>query len=76
MRDQRDYLSYALAKQVPDMTRGFSIRTSYGDIEISADDAPKIIDAVRGVIIHRLALIAVGGMKPVDLSDVSHGSTR
>lgn len=27
-------LSYALAKQVPDMARGFSIHTSYGDIAV------------------------------------------
>ena len=26
--------SYALAKQVPDMARGFSIHTSYGDIVV------------------------------------------
>ena len=27
-------LSYALAKQVPDMVRGFSIHTSYGEIAV------------------------------------------
>lgn len=27
-------LSYALAKQVPDMARGFTIATAYGDITI------------------------------------------
>lgn len=27
-------LGYALAKQVPDMARGFSIHTSYGDIAV------------------------------------------
>ncbi len=27
-------LSYALAKQVPDMARGFSIHTSYGEIAV------------------------------------------
>lgn len=32
-------LSYALAKQVPAMERGFTISTSYGDIEVAADDA-------------------------------------
>lgn len=30
-------LSYALAKQVPAMARGFTISTSYGDIEVSPD---------------------------------------
>ena len=31
---QEQQLSYALAKQVPDMERGFTIATSYGDITI------------------------------------------
>ena len=34
-----DPLNYALAKQVPAMERGFTISTSYGDIEVAADDA-------------------------------------
>lgn len=33
-------LSYALAKQVPDMVRGFTIATSYGDIAIPAGWTP------------------------------------
>ena len=32
---QEQQLSYALAKQVPDMERGFTIATSYGDIAIA-----------------------------------------
>ena len=28
-------LSYALAKQVPDMARGFTIHTSYGEIAVA-----------------------------------------
>ncbi len=32
-------LSYALAKQVPDMQRGFRIETAYGAIEVEEDDA-------------------------------------
>ncbi len=32
-------LSYALAKQVPDMAHGFTIQTNYGDIPIAAADA-------------------------------------
>ncbi len=39
MSTEQDRLSYALAKQVPAMARGFTISTSYGDIEIAADDA-------------------------------------
>lgn len=33
--NQRD-IEYALAKQVPDMARGFTIHTNYGDIVIEA----------------------------------------
>lgn len=39
MSTEQDRLSYALAKQVPAMGRGFTISTSYGDIEIAAEDA-------------------------------------
>lgn len=39
MSTATDTISYALAKQVPAMARGFTISTSYGDIEIAADDA-------------------------------------
>ena len=39
MNTEQQRLSYALAKQVPAMARGFTISTSYGDIEIAAEDA-------------------------------------
>ncbi len=34
------HVNYALSKQVPDMSRGFTIQTNYGDLEVSAKDAP------------------------------------
>ena len=40
-------IRYALAKQVPDMARGFTISTSYGDITIPAG---KLADRVRGEV--------------------------
>lgn len=43
-------LEYALAKQVPDMARGFTIETSYGRIVIEADQAPKIIRVARAAL--------------------------
>jgi hypothetical protein len=46
MNDQE--IQYALAKQVPDMERGFTIATSYGDIVIPAGWAADFIsDQVR-----------------------------
>lgn len=54
MTSEHDRLSYALAKQVPDMERGFRISTSYGEIEIDAEDADVIAEAVRMVLRRRL----------------------
>ena len=39
MSDDIDKISYALSKQVPDMARGFTIHTNYGDIEIAAEES-------------------------------------
>ena len=45
---QEQRLRYALAKQVPDMVRGFTIATGYGDIAIPAGWAADFIaDQVR-----------------------------
>lgn len=40
--NQQD-IAYALAKQVPDMARGFTIRTNYGDIAIEAGWVASIV---------------------------------
>ncbi len=53
-------LGYALAKQVPDMERGFTIATSYGEIVIEAGDADVIAEAVRMVL--RRKLRSLGGL--------------
>ncbi len=50
-------LSYALAKQVPAMERGFTIATSYGDIEIDAEDAAKVADVVRVIVARQLSAL-------------------
>ncbi|MCY1306912.1 hypothetical protein D9M70_567990 [compost metagenome] len=54
-------LRYAMAKQVPDMERGFSIHTSYGDIQIAAEHAQKIIPAVRKLLEQQLRAQKQGG---------------
>ena len=52
MSSEQLRLSYALAKQVPAMARGFTISTSYGDIEVDAEDAePFLFLASR--LLHR-----------------------
>lgn len=50
-----DTLSYALAKQVPAMERGFTISTSYGDIEIAADDAEAFQRLAKMMLNQKLA---------------------
>lgn len=62
---EHERLSYALAKQVPDMERGFSVATSYGEILIDAEDAAVIAEAVRMVLRRKLRLL--------DASDAQHG---
>ena len=48
---QEQQLGYALAKQVPDLERGFTISTSYGDIVIeSGHHANAIAATVRRVL--------------------------
>lgn len=44
-----DDINYALVKQIPDMQRGFTIQTAYGDLEIDATDAAKFIDLANKV---------------------------
>ena len=45
-------IRYALAKQVPDMERGFTVSTSYGDIAIPAG---KLATQLRGHMERALA---------------------
>ena len=45
-----DSIRYALAKQVPDMLRGFTIQTSYGDIAIGVEDAECVARVVRAIL--------------------------
>lgn len=64
-------LSYSLAKRVPDMERGFSISTSYGEIYIgSGTEAESIAAAVRRVLERRLAVTT---MARIRAEGTSHG---
>ena len=64
---QEQQLSYALAKQVPDLERGFTITTSYGDIVIeSGRHANGIAAAVRRVLETQLKA-AVQARRDADL---------
>jgi len=45
---------YSHAKRVPDMARGFTISTSYGDITIRAEESDDIIERVRDILNARI----------------------
>lgn len=47
-------LSYALAKKVPDMRRGFRIETNYGELDIGYEDAEPIARLVQRLLERRL----------------------
>lgn len=50
-----DALEYALAKVLPDMERGFTINTNYGELVIDADDAAPIIKSVTKTLERKIA---------------------
>ncbi len=55
MSKEQERLSYALAKQVPAMERGFTISTSYGDIEVDAEDAEQFQRLAKLMLNQKLA---------------------
>lgn len=54
--NETNKISYALAKQVPDMLRGVLIRTSYGDISLDGEDAEVLAGMVKVMLERRLAV--------------------
>ncbi|MFX1761400.1 hypothetical protein PWP93_02150 [Paraburkholderia sp. A1RI-2L] len=52
-------LRYSLAKQVPDMECGFTIQTSYGDLRIEAEDAPRFVALARAILQKQLKRVEV-----------------
>jgi hypothetical protein len=56
-------VSYALARHVPDMARGFTIATNYGELSIAAAEAfrhPEIARAVESILQMRLRMAERG----------------
>ncbi|WP_244116499.1 hypothetical protein [Burkholderia gladioli] len=54
-RPEVEKLGYALAKQVPDMERGFVIQTSYGDLNVDAGDAQRFASLAQAMLSEKLA---------------------
>lgn len=53
-------ISYALSKQVPDMARGFTIHTNYGDLHISAEDATPYLQMAELQLHNKLVALQKG----------------
>ena len=67
-------IEYALAKQVPDMKRGFTIGTSYGDIVIEAGwIADLITDQIRNALkIELRDRVGVAPLQAVEAQQISN----
>ena len=50
-----DNLFYSLSKRIPNMERGFSISTDYGEIHIDGEEGRTIITATRKLLERKLA---------------------
>ncbi len=49
-----DEIAYALNKQVPDMWRGVSLHTNYGELTLHGRDAERVAALVRTLLEARL----------------------
>jgi len=54
MLNKQEWISYDLAKKVPDMRRGFRIETNYGEIDIDEADAKPFADLVERLLTKKL----------------------
>ncbi|MGQ0708729.1 MAG: hypothetical protein ACT4NV_03165 [Rhodoferax sp.] len=60
MPNQQQWISYDLAKKVPDMRRGFRIETHYGEIEIDSEDAKPFADLLERLLTKKLSALQGG----------------
>jgi hypothetical protein len=49
-----DEIGYALSKQVPDMARGVTVHTNYGELTLCGRDAERVAALVRRLLEARL----------------------
>jgi len=57
MLNKQEWISYDLAKKVPDMHRGFRIETHYGEIDIDGEDAKPFAELVERLLKKKLAAL-------------------
>ena len=60
MLNKQEWISYDLAKKVPDMRRGFRIETHYGEIDIDGEDAKAFADLAERLLKKKLAALQGG----------------
>lgn len=60
MLNKQEWISYDLAKKVPDMRRGFRIETNYGEIDIDEADAKAFADLVERLLTNKLNALQGG----------------
>ena len=60
MLNKQEWISYDLAKKVPDMRRGFRIETNYGEIDIDEADAKAFADLVERLLTKKLNALRGG----------------
>lgn len=58
MLNKQEWISYDLAKKVPDMRRGFRIETNYGEIDIDGEDAKTFAELVERLLKKKLAALS------------------
>lgn len=61
MNENEFAVSYALSKMVPDMARGFSISTNYGELWIEPKDAQPFVEQMEALLEKRLAEVRAEG---------------
>lgn len=57
MLNKQEWISYDLAKKVPDMRRGFRIETNYGEIDIDEADAKPFAELAERLLKQKLAAL-------------------
>lgn len=60
MLNKQEWISYDLAKKVPDMRRGFRIETTYGEIDIDEADAKVFADLAERLLTKKLNALQGG----------------
>ncbi len=60
MLNKQEWISYDLAKKVPDMRRGFRIETNYGEIDIDEADAKAFADLAERLLTKKLNALKGG----------------